>query len=142
MRYRCNNPNYHAYHRYGGRGIKVCKLWDDFNNFIKDMGKKPFKNAQLDRVDNNKGYEPSNCKWTTPKDNANNRKKYFNKTGYTGIHYIKKKNIYEANVCINRKPKHIGVYKSIEEAVNGRKEFIIQYNIENNTNLKYEEFVG
>ncbi|ARQ95809.1 ATP-dependent DNA helicase [Staphylococcus phage qdsa001] len=54
----------------------------------------------------------------------------------------RKKNIYEANVCINIKPKHIGVYKSIEEAVNGRKEFIIQYNIENNTNLKYEEFVG
>ncbi|BCK59736.1 putative AP2-domain transcriptional [Staphylococcus phage vB_SauH_DELF3] len=83
MRYRCNNPNYHAYHRYGGRGIKVCKRWDDFNNFIKDMGKKPFKNAQLDRVDNNKGYAASTCKWTTPKDNANNQENRLKTNGYT-----------------------------------------------------------
>lgn len=141
MRNRCNNPNYHSFHRYGGRGIKACGEWDDFNNFINDMGVAPSKKHQLDRIDNDGNYEPSNCRWVTPKENSNNRKKYNSKSGYTGVHYRVKKKKYEVNVCINRKSKHIGVFETLEEAVNARKEFIINYNKNNNTSLKYENFV-
>lgn len=141
MRNRCNNPNYHSYHRYGGRGIKVCDRWNNFNNFIEDIGTAPDKNYQLDRIDNNDDYKPNNCRWVTPKENANNRKKYNSKSGYTGVYFRKSKQKYEVNVSINRKYKHIGVYRTLKEAVNARKEFIINYNKEHGTSLKYEEFV-
>lgn len=73
MRSRCNNPNRPNYSNYGGRGIKVCKRWDSFQSFYADMGEKP-EGYYLDRIDNDKGYEPSNCRWLTPKESANNRR--------------------------------------------------------------------
>lgn len=140
---RCRHKSYHAYNRYGGRGIKVCDEWEnDFMKFYTDMKDTYFDGAELDRIDNDGDYCAENCRWITHKENSNNRTKYFNKSGYTGIHYRETKNRYEANVCINRIPKHIGVYHSLEEAVNGRKDFIIDYNSKNNTNYKYEEYKG
>lgn len=72
MRERCNNKKYRAYHRYGGRGIKVCDEWSDFSNFLHDMGKKPTREHELDRVDNDGNYEPSNCRWATKIEQRNN----------------------------------------------------------------------
>lgn len=75
MKYRCNNPHYHQHNLYGGRGIKVCDRWLDFNNFLKDMGERP-KNKTLDRIDNDGNYEPDNCRWATPKQQVYNRRGY------------------------------------------------------------------
>lgn len=75
IKQRCNNPNNDAYKNYGGRGITVCNRWlSSFENFLSDIGKRPFQNAQIDRVDNNGNYEPTNCRWTTAKENTRNRR--------------------------------------------------------------------
>lgn len=74
MKSRCMNPNNVDYKRYGGRGISVCDRWgNSFENFISDMGQKPSKSHSLDRFPNKDGnYEPSNCRWATPKEQARN----------------------------------------------------------------------
>ena len=77
MKNRCNNPNNKDYKDYGGRGIKVCDHWlESFENFYSDMGDKPFPKIlySIDRVDNNGDYTPENCKRTTQKQQANNRR--------------------------------------------------------------------
>jgi hypothetical protein len=72
IRQRCNNPRNSAFRNYGGRGIKVCERWNLYENFIADMGRKPSATHSLDRIDNQRGYGPSNCKWATPREQQNN----------------------------------------------------------------------
>jgi len=70
---RCTNPKDQDFNRYGGRGIKVCSRWCKFENFLIDMGEKPV-GLTLDRINNNRGYCKQNCRWTTAKVQANNRR--------------------------------------------------------------------
>lgn len=74
MRQRCFDKNSHNYKDYGGRGITVCGRWNEFKNFLADMGEAP-PGLSLDRYPNNDGnYEPTNCRWATAKEQANNRR--------------------------------------------------------------------
>lgn len=70
---RCNDSHNPSYKHYGGRGIKVCERWHNFDNFASDLGQRPV-GMTLDRKDNNKGYEPSNVRWATPSEQAMNRR--------------------------------------------------------------------
>jgi hypothetical protein len=70
---RCESRAHKSFKDYGGRGIAVCGSWRVYENFVSDMGVRP-SGMQLDRVDNNRNYEPGNCRWATPKQNANNRR--------------------------------------------------------------------
>lgn len=72
MKNRCFSTKHHAYHRYGGRGITVCGMWLKFEPFLEDMGVRP-KGMSIDRRDNDGNYEPGNCKWSTPAEQASNR---------------------------------------------------------------------
>lgn len=74
MRTRCSNPIQTGYENYGGRGIKVCDRWSSFELFLEDMGVPPNTRSQIDRIDVNGNYEPSNCRWVDVKENCRNKR--------------------------------------------------------------------
>ena len=74
MRNRCNNPNNPSYKHYGGRGINVCRRWDDFETFLADMGTRP-PGTEIDRRNNEGNYEPDNCRWASHKEQSENMRR-------------------------------------------------------------------
>ena len=74
---RCWNPNNCNYRRYGSRGIRVCKRWQKFDNFIADMGERPSSKHSIERKNNNGNYTPRNCKWATKREQVRNTRRNF-----------------------------------------------------------------
>ena len=98
MRQRCNNPNRHDYKRYGGRGIAVCKEWNDYSTFRNWAIANGYNdNLSIDRIDVNGNYEPSNCRWVDNIVQANNVRNNhrieYKGTTYTLAEFARKLNI-------------------------------------------------
>ncbi len=75
MNTRCNNPNNPNYPFYGGRGITICDRWRSFDLFLKDMGERPSLSLSLDRINNDLGYSPDNCRWADQKTQVRNSRR-------------------------------------------------------------------
>jgi hypothetical protein len=74
MHDRCGNPKAAQYRWYGARGVTVCDRWREFPTFLFDMGERPTPTHSLDRIDNDKGYQPGNCRWATRAEQYANRR--------------------------------------------------------------------
>lgn len=133
MRHRCYNVNNQDYKDYGLRGITVCDEWlNDFPRFYSDMGRKPTEHHSIDRINNDSGYSPQNCRWADPYVQANNRrdtsrtrKSDVGKSGYRGVRRAKKR--WSAHIGVNKKQIHIGTFDTMEYAIKARAEAEIIY---------------
>jgi hypothetical protein len=118
MKARCLNDRHKAYPRYGGRGISVCDRWLSFENFLEDMGPCP-PGLTLERGDNDKGYEPSNCRWATRTDQSRNRRLMRNNpSGINGVRPFHGK--WRAYIGIEGDVMHLGTFDTKEAAAERR----------------------
>lgn len=125
---RCTNPNATSYSNYGGRGITVCDRWRDFRSFLADMGSRGSKKLTIERIDNNKGYEPKNCYWASrTAQRRNSRLDKRNRTGFRGVFWHKQIKKYWAYIGVDRKLITLGFFIKLQEAVEARKKGELEY---------------
>lgn len=144
MKSRCYCKTHKTYDKYGGRGITVCEEWlNDINAFYDWAINNGYrKDLSLDRIDNNNGYSPENCRWTTMrKQNFNRRMGKNNTSGYIGVSLKKKRKRNRWKVSITNRGKMV-YYKEFEElktAVEARNKFIVENNLPHRLNKWNEE---
>ena len=117
---RCTNQNNTNYNNYGGRGISVCERWHNFINFYNDIGIIP-DGMSIDRIDNNKGYNPENCRIATAITQAQNKrilKK--NTSGITGVYFDKSRHKWSVQITVDGKTKNLGRFADIFSAASAR----------------------
>lgn len=117
MKTRCNNSNYKKSHRYKERGITVCKEWENFTNFLKWSVSSGYKeNLTLDRIDNDKGYSPDNCRWVTNTENIRNSSATkLNKDKILLIKKLRKENVSTKEISIMFSISQRQVYNIIND---------------------------
>ena len=139
---RCNNPKATGYKHYGGRGITVCEEWLDIANFIVwcDLTHPNIEGLSLDRIDVDGNYEPNNCRWADASTQAlNQRMKGNNTSGFVGVAYRKDNNKWSASITIDCKVVFLRCFKTKEEAVEARDNYIIENNLPHKLSSDYNK---
>ena len=122
MRSRCNYPKASNYKYYGGKGVRVCGRWNNFQLFLEDMGEKPTPYHTLDRINPDGDYEPNNCRWATKSEQVRHRRIFLNnKSGYTGVSFIKRVGKFQATIYAGGNNINLGVFSDIKDAISARK---------------------
>lgn len=126
MKERCYSKKNHNYEYYGGRGIKMCDRWlESFQAFYYDMGPKPSKDHQIDRIDTDGDYTPENCRWSTKSENMINRRFKPGKSGYNNIR-SRSKDKYRVEIgrqnCVRRSSN-----MSLENCIKLRDKWLQEY---------------
>jgi hypothetical protein len=125
---RCTDPQYASYRNYGGRGIKVCERWrNSFETFLADMHNRPSPLHSLDRMDNDGNYTPTNCKWSTKREQVINRRNL--KIGVSGVTGVlsNKYGTYTVRISHNHKRINLGNFQTLDDAIAARKEAELKY---------------
>ena len=140
MMQRCYTKSNPAYKDYGGRGITVCEEWLDVVKFIEwcESTCPNEKGISLDRIDNDKGYSPENCRWTdATTQNINQRMRRTNTSGYVGIHWVESRLKWVSRINVEKKRIWLGDYNTIEEAAQARDNYIIENNLPHKLSTEY-----
>lgn len=118
MKARCKGTCGAAHSKKLYAGVKHCKRWNKFSEFVKDMGLRP-EGKTLDRVNNDKGYYKNNCRWATPREQSLNRRPYSN-TGVRGISYYKLTKRY----CVSIRPFKNARFLTLQDAIKHSKKLL------------------
>lgn len=135
MRARCNRKNHPQYKNYGGRGISICKEWDDYSLFMEWANDNGYSDEkQIDRIDNDSGYYPDNCRFTTSSINNLNKRKYKNnRSGFKGISKKSCDRYWTMTVKYNGEKITQYGFATPEDAARARNLVIAKYNIPTKT---------
>ena len=137
---RCNNPKDNNYMDYGARGITVCEEWLDVSNFVAwaESTHPNIEGVSLDRIDNDLGYSPENCRWADRStQNINKRISKRNTSGFVGVNWSKSKSIWVVNIKHHKVLKYVGGFKTKEEAVLARDQYIIKNKLPHKLSTQY-----
>ena len=134
LRARCKYKCTDSYEHYGQRGITVCAEWENYVVFKAwAIANGYLPNLQIDRIDNDKGYTPTNCRFVTARQNALNRRIHKNKQlgHYKGIRFYKPSGKWAAYVSvIPNKEKNLGYYLTEYTALLVRNSYILEHNLD------------
>ena len=137
---RCNNPQNASYINYGGRGITVCNEWLSLQNFIIWCEQTYIEGMTLDRINNDGGYSPDNCRWADRlTQTINQRVKKSNKSGYVGVSWRKDRNKWIVRIGTEIRYECLGHFDDLMEAVIFRDNYIIENKLPHKLNLKQEK---